>query len=56
MFAWSKDCVSDVCRFACGPSSKLTERRFSQHGRHVKIGVTNFDGILHHRHSARVRK
>jgi hypothetical protein len=32
----------------------LSKGHFCQHGRHQKIGITNFGGILHH--SARARK
>jgi hypothetical protein len=30
----------------CAPG--LSKRRFCQYGRHSKIGITNFDGILYH--------
>jgi hypothetical protein len=32
----------------------LSKQRFYQHGRHTKIGITNFGDIFHH--IARVRK
>jgi hypothetical protein len=35
-------------------SELISKRRFCQRGRHPKIGVTNFGGIL--QHSARIRK
>jgi hypothetical protein len=35
--------------------ASLSKRRFSLHGRHPKIRITNFDGIKLH-HSARARK
>ena len=40
----------------CGSRFGISElkRRFCQHERHAKIGITNFGAILHH--SARVRK
>ena len=34
--------------------ASLSKRHFCQHGRHLKTGITNFSGILHH--SARARK
>jgi hypothetical protein len=38
----------------CVTLVKLSKRRYCQHGCHLKIGITNTDGILHH--SARARK
>jgi hypothetical protein len=33
---------------SCSRSVSLSKRPFFQHGRHPKIGITNFGGILHH--------
>jgi hypothetical protein len=36
--------------------ASLSNGRFCQHGRHLKIGITNFGSVLHHSARARNQK